>query len=84
MDHSSIDKMIDQLWQCEYIKESDVKALCITQYQSVPIGSHDEVTLHVMADDGPLKADFDAVLEDGSGCSSALLHLVIVFLRCFC
>lgn len=27
--HASIDGMIEQLWKCEYIKESAVKALCI-------------------------------------------------------
>ena len=27
--HESVDGMIEQLWKCEYIKESHVKALCI-------------------------------------------------------
>ena len=27
--HESVDGMIEQLWKCEYIKESYVKALCI-------------------------------------------------------
>jgi hypothetical protein len=29
LDHAGIDRMIEQLWKCEYIKESNVKALCI-------------------------------------------------------
>ena len=27
--HESVDGMIEQLWKCEYINESHVKALCI-------------------------------------------------------
>ena len=54
------------------LKEAGVKRRIIEQFRCAPAAAHDDVTLNIMGVDGRLKADFDALNEDGTGMTVSL------------
>eukprot|EP00959_Pyramimonas_sp_CCMP1952_P208322 4357829-Pyramimonas_sp.AAC.1 len=52
------------------LREPGIKARALGQFNIAPAAAHDDATLHVMT--GQLRADFDAMGDDGTGMTEAL------------
>eukprot|EP00959_Pyramimonas_sp_CCMP1952_P297260 6218988-Pyramimonas_sp.AAC.2 len=58
------------------LTEPGIKARVLEQFNRVPADAHDDATLYVMT--GRLRADFDAMGDDGSGMTEALAFEAVV------